>query len=113
VGSLRKGKRLCGIVVKSGSGGSVKNWHPRYGSLILKLDPNFGIGGITESGKNTLRHCCASGSGGSVNNRPPRYRSVILKLDPNFGIGGITERREKKCCGIVVKSGSGGSVLAS
>jgi hypothetical protein len=87
----------------SGSGGSVNNWPPRYGSVILKLDPNFGMGGITERRENiNLRHCCASGSGGSVNNWPPRYGSVILKLDPNFGIGGITESREKMICGIVV-----------
>ncbi len=74
----------------------MNNWPPRYGSVILKLNPNFGTGGITESReKINLRHCCASGSGGSVNNWPPRYGSVILKLDPNFGMGGITERGEK------------------
>jgi hypothetical protein len=34
--------------------GSVNNWPPRYGSVILKLDPNFGTGRITERRKKNV-----------------------------------------------------------
>jgi hypothetical protein len=72
-------------------------WPPRYGFVILKLEPNFGMGGITESRGKMI---C-----GIVVHQDPvdpliigllDYGSVILKLDPNFGTGGITERREKE-----------------
>ncbi len=47
--AMRGGKNDLRHYCTSGPGGSVNNWPPRYGSVILKLDPNFGIGRITES----------------------------------------------------------------
>ncbi len=36
----------------------MNNWPPRYRSVILKLDPNFGIGGIIESRENVAALLC-------------------------------------------------------